>query len=371
MHRRVAWGLLLAGAAGSLAVANGGSARWPHALEHGACARNKGRPDVLAWTAPGATRLRALLIIIANTDSKHFGEHAAVRAVAARRQMGIVYLRCGEVIRDLERHEAGRDKPIIQRILDAVAAETGIAEVRHAPWIPFGKSSMGRFPFYMAWAYPKRTIASISYHAETPTWPVAGWAHLDGESILHVNVNGETEWGGTWNRHVRPSLLNYRARRGWLAHQVVVHDVGHGNYPDVHGGPGWGKPFPDRVTCIDVWNYLALFIDKALQARLPADAYPTQGPIELKQLDEASGYVIDPFAVERLFRLPRYPLERSPEGYVVDPEGGEPEPGFAVVPAASDYRPPEGVPVVAPPIGRPPSQWLITEGLDFAMKQDP
>jgi hypothetical protein len=344
---------------------------WPVEFEYGACVRNNKQPDVLVWTPPGAKRLRALLIIIANTDSKHFGEHKAVRKVAARQEMGIVYLRCGEVIDDLSRRKPGKNKTIIQGILDAVAKTTGIVEFRHAPWIPFGKSSMGRFPFWMAWAYPDRTIAGISYHGETPTWPPADWSNLDSQSILYVNVNGETEWGGTWNRHVRPSLLNYRRWKNWLAHQVVVYDVSHGNYPDTHGSPGWGKRFPDRVTCIDVWDYLTLFVDKAIEARVPTDDYPTRGPVQLNRIDQSTGLLVDPFAIERLFELPRQPLASSPDGYVVDPVGDEPSAGFAAVAPANQYRPTARVPVVPLEIGRSPSQWLITEGADFAMKADP
>ena len=360
--------VLLASPTGTVATAD---QTWPLELEYGACVRNNKQPDVLVWTPPKAKRLRALLIIIANTDSKHFGEHGALREVAAKREMGVVYLRCGEVIDDLSRRKPGKDNTIIQGILDAVAKETGIAEFRHAPWIPFGKSSMGRFPFWMAWAYPERTIAGISYHGETPTWPPAGWANLNGESILYASVNGETEWGGTWNRHVRPSLLNYRAQKNWLPHQVIVYDVGHGNYPDTHGSPGWGKSFPDRVTCINVWDYLAVFVDKAIEARVPTDRYPTRGPVKLSQLNASSGLLIDPFAIERLFELPPQPLKTSPAGYVVDPAGDEPTVGFAAVPPAAGFRPPTGVPVVPLEVGRSPSEWLVTEGTDFAMKDDP
>ena len=47
-------------------------------------------------------------------------------------------------------------------------------------------------------------------------------AMLHERNVLHVSLNGETEWGGTWNRHVRPSLLNYRAQSSWLPHLAVA-----------------------------------------------------------------------------------------------------------------------------------------------------
>jgi len=343
---------------------------WPHglALPDGVPKpkrRAKGAA-ILAWTPPKAKRVRAVLLIVANTDSKHFGEHPAVRKVAAKHEMGIVYFR---YIAHADLPNDPRSKTM-DRLLGALAAKTGITEFSHAPWITFGKSSMGKFPYYLAWVFPKRVVATISYHAETPTWPPASWAKPRGETVLHVSLNGETEWGGTWSRHVRPSLLNYRARSSWLPHQAVAYDVGHGNYADMHGSAGWGKEFPGKVTCIRVWDYLAMYIDKALALRLPAGKYPTDGSVTLKQVDENTGYLIRPYAIEDLFKLPRIPMTKSADGYVVDPKS-QTRPTFAAVPPAKGFTPADGVPVAPLEIGRSPSKWLVTEGMTFAMADDP
>ncbi len=322
---------------------------------------------ILAWVPPKAKRIRAVLLIRQNTDSKHFGEHAGLRKVANKHEMAVVYLRYYP-------HEQLAKNPqdhVLFQILGSVADATGIDEFRHAPWITFGKSSVGKFPYYLAWAFPDRTIATISYHAETPTWPADAWANVADDTILHVSVNGETEWGGTWNRHVRPSLLNYRARSRWLPHAVVVHDVGHGNYLDVHGGAGWGKKFPGKITCIRVWDYLSLYVDKALALRLPPDKYPTKRPIELQQIDPATGYLIRPYAVEDMFRLPRMWMTESEGGYEVDPAGEDSPPTFLAVSPAEGFKTPAGVPVEPLPVGQSPKKWLLTEGLPFAMEKDP
>ncbi|MGD0896186.1 MAG: hypothetical protein ABR915_00035 [Thermoguttaceae bacterium] len=311
------------------------------------------KAPLLAWVPPGAKHIRALFIVPNNTDSMGVAMHPAVRAVAAKHEMAILYLRNG-------------DEPDVQSILDFLAEKTGIAEFRHAPWIVLGKSSRGKFPIVMAWNHPKRTIASISYHAETPTWPPADSAKLAGETILHVNANGESEWGGTWFVHVRPSLLNYRAQKNWLPHQVVAQGIGHGDYPESTSG----KDNPaQRMSRNRVWDYLAVFIDKALDLRVPKDKYPTDGPIELKQVDDSTGYVIDPFAVEDLFRQPHYPLLSSGSEYLVGKEVENPG-IFAAIPPARDYRVPEGVPVAPLVAGRSPSAWVRTD-VKFAMKNDP
>ncbi|MEI8121321.1 MAG: hypothetical protein WCI20_04675 [bacterium] len=314
------------------------------------------KAPLMAWLPPQAKHIRALIIIPNNTDLKGIGEHARIRDVAAKHEMAVVYLRQGDV-------------PQVQEILDALAEKTGIPDIRHAPWIPLGKSSRGLFPALMEWKDPKRTIASIVYHGETPTWPVPATAKLGGESIIHVNVNGESEWGGTWFLVVRPSLLNYRAQANWLPHQVIVRGVGHGDYPDGQGSAGWGKPVASgQISCLRVWDYLAVFIDKAVALRVPKDKYPTDTPLELNRVNDEGGYLIDPFAVEDLYRQPHYPLNATPAGYAVV----ESTPSlFVKIAPAANFTPPDGVPVVPPPVGRSPDAWLVTETMKFVMKNDP
>lgn len=155
-----------------------------------------------------------------------------------------------------------------------VAEKTGIPDFRYAPWIPFGKSSRGDFPHNLMWLHPKRTIAGINYHGAVPDWSEDHAASTGDETVLYCNANGENEWAGTWHLHVRPSFLNYRMKCGLLPHQIVARGVGHGDYVDGSGSSGWGKPHPGKVSCLDTWNYLSMFVDKALTLRVPTDKYP-------------------------------------------------------------------------------------------------
>jgi hypothetical protein len=130
------------------------------------------------------------------------------------------------------------------------------------------------------------------------------WSRVKDESVMHLAINGDHEWSGTWYRHVRPSLLNYQATTGWLTHQLVLRNVGHGGYKDMHGGPGWGKPVPDgEISCLRVWDYIALHIDRALELRLPKDVYPSKAPTKLKQIDRTTGYLVHPRAPEEILGM--------------------------------------------------------------------
>lgn len=347
----------------------GGADPWPISVDMPApiqaeidAKRKKKQTPILVWVPKDAKKIRGMLLIVANTDSKHFGEYMQTRAVAAKHDMAILYFRYS-LQNDLDR---------VPKILAHVAKETGHKEIEHASWVTFGKSSMGTFPYYMAWKYPDRTVATISYHAETPKWPMADWSNLKDQTILHCSANGELEWGGTFAKHVRPSLLNYRLHTNVLPHQIVAHGVGHGDYVDAHGSKGWGKEHPGKTSVRAVWDYLALFMDKAMTLRVPADACPTDGPVKLKQIDPSTGYLIEPFAVEDTFRRPRRDLVKDDDGYAVDPHADRPKlNGYVEIAPAKGYQPPEGVPVTDFEVPMSPTQWLLTKNLPWAMKTDP
>lgn len=316
------------------------------------------RAGILVWTAPDAKRIRSMLVIPNNSDSKMFGMHAALRNVAAKHEMAVVFLRAGNF-------------PEIQQILDMVADGTGIVEFRHAPWIPFGKSSRGDFAHNMMWLHPKRTIAGINYHGAVPPWPPQVATKLEEETILYCNANGENEWAGTWYLHVRPSFLNYRMKTGLLPCLIVARGVGHGDYVDASGGSDWGKKFPGKVHCTDTWDLLALFVDKALTLRVSADKYPTKGPVELLKVDETKGYLLDRFAVEAVFDVPRIALVENADGFASSDTNEPPVSGYAKFEPLKNFTVPEGVPVVKYEPGRSPSNWIITDSLKFAMSIDP
>lgn len=321
------------------------------------------KASILAWVPPGVKKIRAVMMTVENTDSIFFNEYPPLREVAKKHEMACVHARLSPHAKILD-----PDNPhSVQKILDAVAEKTSMPEFRHAPVIAFGKSSQGQFPFTTAWKYPKRTIASISYHAETPTWPMPDWVKLDGETILHVNANGESEWGGTFFIHVRPSLLNYRENTAWLVHQTVARDIGHGDYPGSKLGRIVADAPPGQVGVKDTFDYLTLFVDKALALRVPTGQYPTNQPVPLKPIDESTGYYIEPFAIEDLFGQFRQPLVRDGKLY----SGAPTTTGYVAIDPADGFTPPAGVPVVKLMPSHSPSNWLMTEHLPFVMKTDP
>jgi len=315
---------------------------------------------VLVWLPENSEKIRAMIMIVANTDSKEFGMSKPVREICRKHEIAIVYMRFALQNRLKD----------TQHLLDHLAQKLEIEEFKHAPWFTFGKSSMGKHAYYPWWYNPSRVIGSITYHGETPAWPMEDWSKLGDESILHVSANGETEWGGTYFKHVRPALLNYRRNTNVLAHQIVARSIGHGDYPDVGGSEGWGQPHPGEITCVDTWTYLAAFIDKAMRLRVPK-GYPTEQPFVLKQVDPSKGLLVKPHAIEDMFQSKRHPLIKEKGVYQVVEGPESPVNGFSQIPPARDYQPGDGVPVVALTPGMGPQDWLLVKRMRFAMEADP
>jgi hypothetical protein len=285
----------------------------------------KGKPspkaDVLVWAPPEAKHLRAVFMFANNSDLFKIGEHKRIREIAAKHEIGIVYLQqfSGKAVEFNDAPDRDKIAKDFDTILGLAAEKTGLAEFRHAPWITMGKSSRGRFPFRMSWLFPERVIASISYHGEVPTWPMPAWSKAgQAESILHVNVQGLSEWDGTWYRHVRPSLLNYHANTDWLAHQVVIYGVDHGYYMDYYLYPNHGQRLEKNhrfTPCTEVWDYLALFLDKAMTLRVPKDVYATaEAPVTLTNLKRESGWLIHPRAPEEMLGTKWFAFRKNEQG---------------------------------------------------------
>lgn len=314
-------------------------------------------PHLLYWVPAKATRLRAVLLVPNNSDLFRLAEHSAIRAVAQRQGIGIIYLAqfSAKVIEFVDQ-DPPLAEPTFAATLDLAAKATGIDDFRSAPWITVGKSSRGRFPYRTAWKFPDRVVCSISYHGETPPWPMADWSKAAEASILHCSVNGLTEWDGTWYRHVRPELLNYHTNTRWLCHQAVILGVDHGYYPDYYLYPTFQQDMPQRMPgvpklarCQRVWDYLAQFIDSSMDLRLaPVQDTPGTRPV-LRAVDPGSGWLVHPRAPEELLGQKWFAYRKNDKGeHLKIPWPDEPTPVYdsqqGIIPVQELVRPASAVP---------------------------
>jgi len=333
------------------------------------------KAEILVWFPNEQKKFRAIMLVPNNTDLKPMAEWKAMRDVMTKHEVAIVYERNYNTGIEHTRVQGQPPKEPnfdqVPALLSWLSEEFKSPAFNHAPWVLTGKSSRGEFPFRHAWRWPEKTIATVVYHGETPTWPMHEWAKPQNENILHLNVNGESEWGGTWYVHVRPSLLNYRANTSWLPHIAVAKGVGHGDYANGHRGGGIPPAVPGKTDNAQVWDYISLFFDKALTLRLPKDKYPTDGPLTLNKVDESKGWVLDRFAVEETFDVPHLPLKEKDGVFLTGGGDDSPVAGYKSFAPMKDFVPGEGAPVVQIESGKSPKEWLITDSLKFAMVADP
>ena len=67
-----------------------------------------------------------------------------------------------------------------------------------------------------------------------------------------------------------------------------------------------------------VWDYLAAFMDTALTLRLPEEVPAEPGPVTLRDVDPASGYLIHPRAIEEILGTKWFEFRLKEDGTTYD-----------------------------------------------------
>lgn len=118
--------------------------------------------DAYVWVPDDADHVRAVLLITPEADCRLFGEQKAVRAVAEKHGMAILYLQNCTSAPQISQ---------VESILESAAKWTKKPSFKHAPWITFNRSMQPEFGMALGGKRPSRTVATIAYHAPAPEWP--------------------------------------------------------------------------------------------------------------------------------------------------------------------------------------------------------
>jgi hypothetical protein len=239
---------------------------------------------IYLWIPPECASVRGLIAAFANLTERQWLEDPAVREVAKRQCLGIVWIGPGDesVLNADMKPGVGE---ALQATFRALARVSGFPELEFAPVIPTGHSAHGQFAWRFAQWAPERTIAVIPIK----TVPFPRDLDLPGIPMLYL-VGETTEWpqyrdGRIGDRdffwpHVRDSAL--RLRQAGSENLIgVVTDPGGGHFD-------W-SPADGRL--------LALFIEKACLARLPQQT-PEHGPVHLRPITANQGWLTDSSGVQ-------------------------------------------------------------------------
>ncbi len=224
------------------------------------------RPAYL-WIPPQTEQVRGIVMAGSTLMEEHFVQDEQIRAACAAEDLAIIYLTRGL---------GGLD---VQAVLDACAEISGYNEIARAPLMFVGHSANGPPAQQLAARMGERCFGLIQYRGGMPS----GDAPIPpGIPSVAMMAQFDEFWGTMRNEEGFESwerALNYI--RGFRA-------AGADNLGSFLVEPGAGHfAWSDRNAA-----YLAMFITKAAQARIPAQ-WPQNAaePPQLLSIDHTSGWL--------------------------------------------------------------------------------
>jgi hypothetical protein len=224
--------------------------------------------DLAIWLPPNARPVRGILFrngsgVRMNPADPAWRSEVAQNREQAVRQIaslwGFAYL-SGAVWTEENRSSYEQQEALLHSALDEFATAANRPELRHAPLLISGGSRFSAFSAEYAARYPARVIAYDVINGGNGTFApgVPG--------IMFLGAEDSSSY------HVGASFARDRAQGALLAVALI-----------------WGTGHNcDR--CVDL---AYVFFDQMVRLRLPADADPRTGPVALKPLDEADGWLGD------------------------------------------------------------------------------
>ena len=236
-----------------------------------------GDTHAFLWVPPQVAKIRAVLLCPANIIERRICEDEITRAEAARDGLAMLFFQPGW----------GRDfvntpklVPFIEAMLNQFAQISGYDELKTVPWIPLGHSGNSQFCQALARQKPERTLANVVIKGALPTPDRKGsTSGLVGVPILFVTGQFEevTPPGGVRDAWWGIQMKLFRTAKA-AAPQALINGIEDRS----HGHLNW---FPDMAS------YVALFIHKAVTARLDGE---NATAVTLAAVPFDSGWLADP-----------------------------------------------------------------------------
>ena len=259
--------------------------------------------NAFLWVPPAARHIRAVLLAPANIIERRFCDDPIIRAEAARDGIALVYFQAGW------KKGVGESPalvPGIQGMMNKLADISGYDELRTAPWIPLGHSGNSQFVINLARQAPQRTLASIVVKGALINPDKDGsTAGLVGIPILFVTGQFE-EVPPPGN--IRDAWWGVQMQRFATAKAAAPDALINGMMDRSHGHLSW---FPDMS------RYAALFLHKAVAARLGAQAPAHE---KLAVVPFAGGWLTDPAEKHRSAPVAQYQGDPSQAFWNFDEE---------------------------------------------------
>ena len=232
-------------------------------------------PDAYLWVPAHCQHVRAVILGQHNLLEEPLFENDDFRFGLAKRCVGEIWVTpIFDTMFDFTRGSGA----VVDQMMKDLATVSGYSELAFVPIVPVGHSAAASFPWNFGASNPDRTLAIISLKGDAPLTPMTGsgkpnpeWGGRSIDGIPALMVMGEYEWV---EGRLDPALAFEKAHP--LTPLSLYADAGHGHF-DISK---------------DLVRYLALFIRKAVDARIEQDA-TAEHPAKLKSVDPAIGWRAD------------------------------------------------------------------------------
>lgn len=233
-------------------------------------------PTAFLWIPSDCRQLRAVMVAQQNMTEETLFEMPCFREALSAMGVGLIWISPGI---DQQWDVTKGTQNVFCQMMDDLAETSGYTELRYVPVVPFGHSAMATSPWNFAAWNPERTLAVISFHGDAPRTNLCGYGrenlewgrtrNIDG--IPGLMIEGEYEW---WEARVNPALAFRMMYPGSCISFLC--DTGRGHFD-----------IAKRTAA-----YIALFLKKALETRLPETA-DLDKPVPLKKLNPMDGWLAE------------------------------------------------------------------------------
>ncbi|HEX8296098.1 MAG TPA: hypothetical protein VF593_07340 [Chthoniobacteraceae bacterium] len=248
------------------------------------------------WIPPNCEKVRGVVLAQHNMEEVSILENPLFRKNLA--ELGFAEIWCAPAFDHLFRFNEGAGE-IFQGMMDALAEESGYAELKVAPIVGLGHSAAASWPYYFAAWNPERTLAAISVSGQWPYFRSSMfapdiWGERNIDYVPALETMGEYESASTFSKEG----LKQRQEHPLTPLSML-------------GAPAEGHfASTDRKA-----EYLALYLRKAVQYRRPAAE--GDGPAKLKPIDPTKeGWLVDKWRLDDLPAAPAAPVDK----YTGDPK---------------------------------------------------
>jgi hypothetical protein len=229
------------------------------------------------WIPPDCKHVRAVVVGQNNMIEEGILEHAIMRKELAKLGIAEIFIAPPfENWQNATNNDAANAK--FDALMKSLAEVSGYSELKVAPIVPLAHSAMASYPWNFAAWNPSRTLAVLSVHGDAPQTdrvgngkPNADWGGRNIDGIPSLMVMGEYEWS---DDRLTPAL-KFRAEHPNAAIAMLA-EPGNGHFN----------------FCDDLVKFLAMFIRKSAEARLPAEFSLDQPPV-LKPVDPTKGWLVE------------------------------------------------------------------------------